>query len=184
MYVRSFKDPINVDSPSEKESTGILFLGGVGAPGLALVAPDGKECVDADLPDIPQEYGDPGRVGGVASYDPARSRVVFCGGLDSSPSPPFSSFRDCQVLDLKSKKWLDPSPAPQLPEPLSHSAYATTADGMFVVAGGHHQSNPKPGPTKTKISNRIYVLDLANIKVRGRNPVHTIVHGYNLTFSM
>jgi hypothetical protein len=85
-------------------SFGILLLGGNSVTSVSLVTAAGKECsLSEPIHPIPQAYGAPGRIGAVAGYDIDADRVLFCGGLDSGGSPPFSSFRDCQVLDMKTR---------------------------------------------------------------------------------
>jgi len=149
---------------SEEEERFVVLLEGHSAPDAALLRPDGTACTpDPALPPAaPLPYGSPGRIGSSAAYSPESGHVVLCGGLDSS-GPPISSYKDCQVLDLDKREWMEPSPVPPMPELLAYSGYAQTGDGQFIVAGGIRASYKNgPGPTNWLESDRIYSLDLNN----------------------
>lgn len=84
----------------------ILLVGGSGSPDVRVLLPGGRdsnECrLDPDIPEVPQSYGSPGRVGSIAAFR-GDSSVIVCGGVDDG-GPPFSSFKDCQTLDLRTRR--------------------------------------------------------------------------------
>ena len=76
------------------QNMAMLLLGGYSNPTYTLIKSSGEECdfhmrsgekdaTNASF-SIPQPYGSPGRIGGVAGYDKLRGRVVFCGGMGRS----------------------------------------------------------------------------------------------------
>ena len=82
----------------------VLLLEGRFSPGASVLKQSGRECrLRPAIPPPPHFYGNPGRVGSSAGYNSATNQVVLCGGMESDGSPPFSSYRDCQVLDLEER---------------------------------------------------------------------------------
>ena len=80
-------------------SGGVSGVGGAGNPSLSVIKADGFEC-NVDLGDVPQDYGEEGRLGSVMnSWD---ENLIVCGGYSGS-GPPFSSFKDCQNFNLKNR---------------------------------------------------------------------------------
>ena len=77
----------------------IVVSGGNGNPSLSVIKADGFEC-DVELGDVPQDYGEEGRLGSLMdSWD---DNLIVCGGYSGS-GPPFSSFKDCQNFNLKNR---------------------------------------------------------------------------------
>ena len=70
--------------------------GGNGKPSMSVIKPDGSEC-EIYLGDVPQDYGEIGRIGSL--MDSWNDNLIVCGGYSGS-GPPFSSFKDCQNFDL------------------------------------------------------------------------------------
>ena len=82
----------------------VLLLEGRFSPGASVLKQSGRECrLRPAIPPPPHFYGNPGRVGSSAGYNSATNQVVLCGGMESDGSPPFSSYKDCQVLDLEER---------------------------------------------------------------------------------
>merc|ERR550519_43088 len=131
----------------------VLALGGQGDASVEL---EGVSC-DAGIPDVPQPYGEEGRIGSYSTY--WDDNVMVCGGYSGS-GPPFSTFRDCQILDLNTKSWRE---GPELMN-LTAKRSSVNYGNKFYIFGGSYPSNPGPGPTVWREHNVIQVLDLSDLE--------------------
>ena len=75
---------------------------------------------------------------------------------------------------------MEPSPVPDMPEPLTYSTYSTTGDGHLVVDGGRYPSHSNgPGPTQWVSSDQVYSLDLNDYKVKKNSHMKNLSAGAN-----
>jgi len=131
----------------------VLALGGQGDPSVEL---ERFRC-EAGIPDVPQPYGEEGRIGSYSTY--WDDYVMVCGGYSGS-GPPFSTFRDCQILDLNTKTWRE---GPELKN-LTAKRSSVNYGNKFYIFGGSYPSNPRPGPTVWRDHDVIQVLDLSDLE--------------------
>ena len=129
-----------------------MVLGGSGDPSVALFNQACDKKCSVEIPDVPQDYGSPGRTGSYAAS--LGDKVFVCGGLDDS-GPPISSFKDCQALDLKSLSWTSSIMANYS----AHGVSAQVSPDQFTVFGGENTRYNGPGPTEWVNHNQIQHFD-------------------------
>merc|ERR550519_761367 len=150
----------------------LLFITGVMSstwpPGISInifygskevnVVINGTVCQDLKIPDVPQPgYGETGRIGSYVEFW-GQSGIV-CGGY-AGQSPPFSNYKDCQILDLDTKTWRE---GPELIKNAA-SGLSKIVGNVFYIFGGQYPTNPGPGPTVWIKDDSIQALDLNNIE--------------------
>lgn len=136
----------------------IVVSGGDGNPSLSVIKPDGFEC-DVELGDVPQDYGEEGRIGSLMdSWD---ENLIVCGGY-SGTGPPFSSFKDCQNFNLKNRVW---SKDPDMADWTAFAGVAANPNRQELFSvGGYHPRNTGPWPTE-----HIYSDAIASMNYKTRN---------------
>ena len=134
----------------------LLVLGGAQTPGVSLINQICDKKCEVSIPDVPQPYGSPGRRGSYAVR--FHDSVIVCGGMDFS-GPPFSSFKDCQRLDLSSLSWSEVPGSMANYSALGASAKISSRE--YLVFGGLHARN-FGGPTDWVEHDTIQKLTLTD----------------------
>jgi len=142
---------------SKGEEQLLLVLGGAGQPSVGLYNQECDIKCQVQIPDVPQPFGKPGRVGSYAASYVGGDSVIVCGGLEDF-GPQISSFDDCQILDLKTLEWTSMNMA-------NYSAHGVTArvDDQFLIFGGEHRDYETIGPSEWIKHNQIQKLNLSTL---------------------
>jgi len=131
----------------------LLVLGGASDASVALYNQACDIKCSVDIPNVPQDYGFPGRTGSYATV--LGDSVLVCGGLEDA-GPPISSFKDCQKLDLSTFTW---SKDKSMANYSANGASIQISTSEFIVFGGENTRYNGPGPTEWVDHNQIQHLD-------------------------
>merc|ERR1719348_1300522 len=138
----------------------LLVLGGAGEPSVALFNQACDSQCQVDIPDVPQDYGAPGRTGSYAGV--LGDNVHVCGGLDDG-GPPISSFKDCQILNLRSLTWT----ASEMGNYSANGVSVQLSPDQFTIFGGENTRYDGPGPTEWGTTIRYNTWTWQIVKTKG-----------------
>ena len=133
----------------------LLVLGGASDASVAVYNQACDIKCSVDIPNVPQDYGFPGRTGSYATV--LGDSVLVCGGLDDA-GPPISSFKDCQKLDLSTFTW---SKDKNMANYSANGVSIQISTSEFIVFGGENTRYNGPGPTEWVDHNQIQLLDVS-----------------------